>query len=143
MECQTCTLLEDSINESAKKPDQKKKFEADLEYHWADQELYRDHYSDTIVKAEQNSDWDLVIHVDGGKAGSEYLPYFFQDITGEPAGHSTVKVKNTFVQIHNWGSVVFQSYPVLEEMSSNHVIEVCLFCLKNTIDGLHLYLYLY
>ena len=124
MECSTCTLLESEIKRAWKDPDLKKKREFELEDHWAFQEEFRNHYANTVTKAVENSDYDMVIHVDGGTAGSEYSPYYFQDITGEPVPHSCLKVKNVFVQVHGFGVIVFQCYPVIEEMSTNHIIEV-------------------
>jgi hypothetical protein len=127
MECTECTLLDMAIRKApkAKFPEKRKELEMELEAHWADQELYRNHYSLTIVKAVENCDWDLAIHVDGGSSGSEYSPFFFQDIaSGEQAPHFGLKVKNTFVQLHGWGNLVYQSYPLLEEQGTNLTIEV-------------------
>lgn len=125
LECPICTLLEEDIKRAWKDHELKKKLEAELEDHWSFQEEFREHYARTITKGVENAEkGDLVIHIDGGTAGSEYSPYYFQDITDEPVPHSCMKVKNTFVQIHGWGVIVFQTYSAIEDMSSNHVIEV-------------------
>jgi hypothetical protein len=92
MECVECVLLEQLIKDAHRDPDLKKSREKDLEDHWDFQEEFRDHYSRTIVKAIMNDEFDLVVHVDGGTAGSEYSPYYYQDIIGEPSPHTTCKV---------------------------------------------------
>jgi hypothetical protein len=127
MECTTCTELDTAIRKCPKKKDpmRRKELEKELEAHWADQEVFRNHYAMTVAKAIENKDRDLVMHIDGGEAGTSFQPFFFQDVSaGEALPHFCMKVKNTFVQIHGWGSLVFQSYPVLEEMSTNLIIEV-------------------
>lgn len=127
MECTTCTLLDTALRKTPKSkfPEKRKQLEYQLEMHWADQELYRNHYTMTVIKAVENNDWDLCIHVDGGSAGAEYSPYFFQEIAkGEKPQHFNMKVKNTFVQIHGWGNLVFQSYSQIESQSTNLTIEV-------------------
>jgi hypothetical protein len=126
MECSTCTLLEDEIKKANKNPEEKKRKEKELEDHWAYQEEFRNDSSKTISKSIQNDEFDVTFHCDSGTAGSEYLPFYYQDITGEPVPHSGMKVKNTFVQIHGWGFYVFQSYPHLESQDSNLTIEVCM-----------------
>lgn len=127
MECAVCTLLDEQIKRAWKTPDVKKALEAEREDHWAFQEEFRNHYTGTIVKGVENAHLgDIVLHVDSGVAASQYSPYYFADIPGEPVPHSALKVKNTFVQIHGWGVIVFQSYPALEEMSTNLIIEVSL-----------------
>jgi hypothetical protein len=126
MECSTCTLLEEEINKANNKPEEKKRKEKELEDHWAYQEEFRNDSSKTISKGIQNEEFDVTIHIDAGTAGSEYLPFYYQDITGEPVPHSAMKVKNTFVQVHGWGFFVFQSYPHLESQDSNLTIEVCM-----------------
>ena len=39
--------------------------------------------------------------------------------------NSTVlQTKNTFVTVHGWGNIVFQSYPDYEEQRANLVVEI-------------------
>jgi hypothetical protein len=68
--------------------------------------------------------------VDGaGSLGMKYSPFFCSTIAGEPASFTALETKNMFCQIHGWGTMIFQSYPVLEKQGSNLVIEVSLRCL--------------
>lgn len=127
MECTECTELDTLLRKATKSkaPQLRKDLEMKLEQHWADQELHRNHQSLEVVKGIENSDFDMVCHIDGGSAGSEFLPFFFQDVaSGEPFPHKCLRVKNTFVQIHGWGNLVFQTYPVIEPQSTNLTIEV-------------------
>lgn len=125
MECQICSLLEEDIRRAMNDPELKKSLEAQLEAHWMYQEEFRAHYASTVSKAITNDYLgDLAIHIDAGTLGSEYSPYYYVDMGGEPEPHKCCKVKNVFVQIHGWGLLVFQLYPHFEEMSANHVVEV-------------------
>lgn len=125
MECMDCILLEESIARCHKLPVQRRQHQAELEAHWQFQESLRDHYCSTIIKAVENKEFDLSMHVDGGAAdGMTYSPFYFQDITGEPPQHTCLKTHNTFVKLHGWGRIIYQSYPQLEEHSSNMIAEV-------------------
>ena len=73
---------------------------------------------------------DVCIHVDGaGSIGMKYSPFYCSTIPGEPASFTALETKDTFCQIHGWGTMVFQSYPVLEKQGSNLIIEISLRCL--------------
>jgi hypothetical protein len=68
---------------------------------------------------------------------------FFKEnvVVGQPASFTCLKVvlvlltqrvfnyvvlqtKNTFVTVHGWGNIVFQSYPEYEEQGANLVVEI-------------------
>lgn len=124
MECPDCVLLEEKF---LRNPSERERYEKELNLHWEYQESFRDKYCQTIVKAVENSDFDLSMHIDGAAPdGMNYSPFYFKDITGEPAQHCCLRTHNTFVKIHGWGRIVFQSYPQLESQSSNMVIEIIL-----------------
>lgn len=100
MECTTCTELETAIRKSVKDKDKRIELEKELEEHWRDQEQYRNHYTATIHKAIQNKEWDLCMHIDGGCAGSEYAPYYMEDVArGEPFRHKCLKVGTICVNV--------------------------------------------
>jgi hypothetical protein len=100
MECPDCVLLEEKIKRNSKNPDLRDKYEQELNAHWEYQEQFRDKYCNTIVKALENKEYDVSIHIDGGAAdGMNYSPYYFQEITGEPTQHSCVKTHNTFAKV--------------------------------------------
>ncbi len=70
-----------------------------------------------------------------------YGLYFKENVVvGQPAPYKCLKVKcipqilcctnlffktkNTFVTVHGWGTIVFQTYPDYEEQGSNLVVEI-------------------
>jgi hypothetical protein len=66
------------------------------------------------------------MHVDAsGADGTVFQPYYPNDIArGEAGKHYNLKTKNTFVKIHGFGRIIFQSYPAYEPQGSNLVLEV-------------------
>jgi hypothetical protein len=127
MECQDCVLLEEKLRRNLKDPAQRDKCEAELKAHWEYQESFRDQYCTTIVKAVENSAFDLSLHCDAGAPdGMGFAPFYFKDIAGEVPQHTLMKIHCIFVKLHGWGRFVFQTFPQLEEQSSNMVVEVIL-----------------
>ena len=66
------------------------------------------------------------MHIDAtGAAGMKFQPYYPEDIIdGEKQAFHGLPTKNTFVKIHGWGRIIFQSYSVLEKQGSNLVVEI-------------------
>jgi hypothetical protein len=127
MECQDCVLLEEKLRRSSKTPALRDKCEAELKAHWEYQESFRDQYCTTIVKAIENIAFDLSMHCDAGAPdGMNYSPFYYKDISGEPAQHTCLKIHVIFIKIHGLGRIAFVTYPQLEEQSSNMIVEVIL-----------------
>lgn len=122
-----CVLLEGQIRKAKKGSTYRAQKEVDLERHWDMQEGFRDAYTQTVVKAIQNSDTDLSMALDAsGVDAHSWFPYYPQDFTsGEPPKHECLKAKSNFALLHGFGRIVFQSFPMLEAQGTNLVLEVC------------------
>ena len=83
-------------------------------------------YTFYVAQALLSDGQDIVMHVDAsGADGTVFQPYYPNDIaSGEAGKHFNLKTKNTFVKIHGFGRIIFQSYPAFEPQGSNLVLEI-------------------
>ncbi len=73
------------------------------------------------------------MHVDAtGADGTKFCPYYLEDTSsgGDALKFDNLKTKNTFVKIHGWGRIIFQSYSDIETQGSNLILDVIFRALK-------------
>ncbi len=67
------------------------------------------------------------MHVDAtGADGTKFCPYYLEDTSsgGDALKFDNLKTKITFVKIHGWGRIIFQSYSDFETQGSNLILEI-------------------
>ena len=78
------------------------------------------------------------MHIDATRAdGTKFYPYYREDTSSgkDALKFDNLKTKNTFVKIHGWGRIIFQSFSDIETQGSNLILDIVFRALKIFIEN--------
>jgi len=87
--------------------------------------MAKKHYYDVRAKAVTNmqkGDVSMIIDAGGG-SGCSHIPRFNSSEKKEPARHTMLKIKTTFIKVHGIGSLLVVTFPDIEKQGGNLTVE--------------------
>ena len=131
LECGECVRLQSAID-TAKNAESKDMMQLRLDAHVDFQAEFRHNYEEQIEKvlnfnrSYEGGAKDIIMQIDGsGASGTKFCPYYPEQVTdGEKAAHNCLKTSNTFVKVHGWGRIIFQSYSMMEAQGTSVVLDI-------------------
>ena len=139
MECSECNRLKRQIKREI---NEQKRGELDdiLTKHkkgaWDAKQKYYNTRSKACKKENQlKGDVSMIIDAGGG-SGCSSIPRFESTEKSEPARHTMLKIKSTFIKVHGIGSLLVVTLPDIETQGGNLAVECILrgiqFAMKET-----------
>lgn len=124
LECNMCSSLDRKIK-SEKDDGEREKLKDTLKYHKKLAGAAKEKYYATRAKAVRNkANGDISMIIDaGGGSGCSHIPRFQSTEKGEPARHTMLKIKTTFVKVHGTGSLLLVTFPDTEKQGGNLTVE--------------------
>jgi len=94
-------------------------------------------YYDVRGKAVKNKvKGDITMIIDaGGGSGCSHIPRFSSSEKREPARHTMLKIKTTFIKVHGIGSLVVVTFPDIERQGGNLTVECIIRGIKFAINN--------
>jgi len=86
------------------------------------------------VKNKVKGDISMIIDAGGG-SGCSHIPRFSSSEKREPARHTMLKIKTTFIKVHGIGSLVVVTFPDIERQGGNLTVECIIRGIKFAINN--------
>lgn len=124
MECNECYSLQRKIKRELDES-VRRRLKDSLGIHRDLADSAKKQYYRTRSKAVHNKTMgDISMIIDaGGGSGCSHIPRFSSSEKREPARHTMLKIKTTFVKVHGIGSLVVVTYPDIERQGGNLTVE--------------------
>jgi len=124
LECNDCYSLQRKIKKEKDEKARRQLMDS-LDHHKKVASMAKQKYYDVRAKAVSNlAKGDISMIIDaGGGSGCSHIPRFNSSEKGEPARHSMLKIKSTFIKVHGIGSLVVVTFPDIERQGGNLTVE--------------------